>query len=178
MTRSSLFVLALFASAAWADAAPSGTLPLTSAPMAKDFKQETRALTPGEERAVARLNAASVDIVRRYVPGVQEAAITPQTLDRAYSAWLKDGRADKPDANAVIPALGARIGTLALGACKGGRWLHVKDNYGEALAIAFGDSGRQAYPLDSVNKRYSRGEVGFFGDLAKLYLMACKGTLK
>lgn len=179
MIRHALFALALLASAAAcaADAPPPGTLPLSAAPGPKNFKQETRALTPGETRAVARLNADSLGIIQRYVPGVQESDLTPQTLDRAYAAWLKDGRADKPDANAVIPAFGVRLGMLALKSCKGD-WLHVKDNYGEAVAIEFGHSGRQVYPVDSVNKRYSRGEAGFFVDLATLYRQACTGALK
>lgn len=177
MTRHALFALALFAAAAACAADAPGTLPLTSAPGPRNFKQETRALTPGEVRAVARLNTASLGIVQRYVPGVQENDLTPQTLDRAYTAWLKDGRADKPDANAVIPAFGVRLGMLALKSCKGD-WLHVKDNYGEAVAIEFGHAGRQVYPIDSVNKRYSRGEAGFFADLDTLYRQACTGVPK
>ncbi len=179
MTRYALFALTLlFAAGACAGEAPPGALPLTSSPMPKDFKQETRALTPGETRAVARLNARSLLIVQRYVPGMQENDLTPQTLDRAYGAWLKDARADKPDANAVVPAFGVRIGMLALKSCKGSSWLHVKDNYGEAVAIQFGNSGRQAYPIDSVNKRYSSGENGFFAELDQLYRRACAGPVK
>lgn len=172
------FTLFLSAAAYAGEAAPAGAPPHTSATLPKDFKQEKRALTPGEQRAVARLNAASVGLVQRYVPGVREEAITARTLDRAYAAWLKDARADKPDADKVVPAFGVRMGTLAIASCKGGHWLHVKDNYGEAVAVAFGDTGRQVYPLDSVNKRYSRGEEGFFADLDALYQQACNDTLK
>jgi hypothetical protein len=180
MTRYALLALALlFAATAHATDTPPATAlpPITKHNVSKDFKQEKRALNPKEVHAVATLNARSLEIVQRYLPGVSAESITAHTLDLAYDAWLKDARADKPSPDRVIPAFGVRLGTLTLKSCRGD-WLHVKDNYGEAVAIEFGRSGQQIYPVDSVNKRYSRGERNFFASLSKLYLIACNGKLK
>lgn len=159
------------------DAPNADAAPVTEARRMEGYKQEKQALSAAEREGMAKLDAESVRIVQRYLPRIKAARITAHTLDRAYDAWLADTRADRPADNVVIPALGVRLGMLTLNTCKGA-WYHVKDNYGEALAIEFEKSGQQVYPIDSVNKRYERHERRFFGDLHTVYLQACHGKLK
>lgn len=182
MNRYSRFTLALLLAAATVSAhaqAPKGKdMPqITEAKRMKGYKQEKQALSPAERDGVTRLGAMSVRIVQRYLPRVKADNITAHTLDRAYSAWLKDKRADRPTPARVIPALGVRLAMVTLKTCKG-TWYHVKDNYGEALAVEFKKSAHQVYPIDSVNKRYERHERGFFVKLHKVYLLACHDKLK
>lgn len=155
----------------------AGAAPVTEARRMEGYKQEKHALSPAEREGMAKLDAESVRIVQRYLPRIKPEGITARTLDRAYDAWLADTRADRPSDNVVIPALGVRLGMLTLKTCKGA-WYHVKDNYGEALAVEFEKSGQQVYPIDSVNKRYERHEQHFFADLHTVYLQACRGKLK
>ncbi len=182
MNRPALHLLActlLFActAACAADAPAADSLPITKSEMAKDYAQQTRALTPEETQELARLNAYSLQIIRiYYLPTVEENDITPEILDRAYAAWLKDLRS-KRDPETKAAAFGVRLGMLALKSCPGA-WLHVHDNYGDTVAIEFRDSKKQVYPIDSVWKRYKREESGFFADLYNAYLLACHDKLK
>lgn len=156
---------------------PAGGMPATEASHVEVFKQEKHVLTPAERDGVVKLGRDSARIVQRYLPRIKANRITARTLDRAYDAWVKDGRAGKPAAEQVIPAFGVRLGMLALHSCKG-TWYHVKDHYGEALAIEFTKTGRRIYPIDSVNKRYEQHTQGFFAKLHKVYLLACQGQMK
>ncbi len=177
MTRHRSLALTLALLAAAPAVSHANDAPVTEARRMEGYKQEKHALSPAEREGMAKLNAESARIVQRYLPRIEAERITAHTLDRAYDAWLADRRTDRPSADRVVPALGVRLGMLTLKTCKGA-WYHVKDNYGEALAIEFEKSGQQDYPIDSVNKRYERHERDFFADLHTVYLQACRGKLK
>ncbi len=167
----------LFASAAACAAdAPTSNPPAAQSETARDYAPQTRALTPEEAQELARLNAYSLEIIRTYYPAIEEKDITPEILDRAYAAWLKDLRI-KLDPEAKIAALGVRLGMLALKSCPG-TWLHVHDNYGDTVAIEFRDSRKQIFPADNAWKRHNRQESGFFADLYKKYMQECHGQAK
>lgn len=171
-------LLAALPLASHAQAPKSKDVPqITEAKRMKDYKQEKHALSPAEREGLKKLGARSVHIVQRYLPRARANRITARTLDWAYDAWLKDKRADRPKADSVIPAFGVRLAMITLKSCKG-TWYHVKDNYGEALALEFAHPRRQIYPIDSVNKRYEHHERGFFAKLHKVYLLACHDKLK
>lgn len=178
-TLTALLIAAAAVSAAPARAADTpatDAVPVTKTEMAKDYAQQTKALTPAETKQLAELNALSLRIINMYVPNTREDDITPEILDRAYAAWLKDLRT-KHDPDAYTAAFGVRLGMLTLQPCNGA-WIHVQDNYGDTLAVEFRNTSQQIYPIDSVRKRYSRQEVGFFAAMYKVYLQACHKQLK
>jgi hypothetical protein len=177
MTRHASLALTLALLAAVPAVSHANDAPVTEARRMEGYKQEKQVLSAAEREGMAKLDEESVRIVQRYLPRIKAERITAHTLDRAYDAWLADTRPDRPADNVVIPALGVRLGMLTLKTCKGA-WYHVKDNYGEALAVEFEKSGQQVYPIESVNKRYERHERDFFADLHAVYLQACHGKLK
>ncbi|HEY6020957.1 MAG TPA: DUF3806 domain-containing protein [Candidatus Paceibacterota bacterium] len=164
------------AQAADGTAAPAG-LAIQKGKAVEGFSQQKRKLTRDESKDLAEMEETCFQIVQLYLPRIKKADVSAEVLDQAYELWLQDKNKDKPGPNTVILAFGVRLGSLALKASPGS-WYHVKDNYGEGLAIEFRKSGQQIYPIDSIQKRYARQESGFFSNLYKMYLLAANDMLK
>lgn len=138
-----------------------GPLEATSTTPKGKFKQKVRALTKKERIHLAKLNAEAVKILSRYAKSSKRKTISPENLDFAYGAWLKDINYKKATANTVIQSFGAALG-LYLAKRANTKWKIVTDQYGTDLALIFIKTGMQTYPIASVAKRVNRNEEPFF----------------
>ena len=100
--------------------------------------------------------------VEAYAADPAQKALTPDTLDAAWSTWLPTA-ADQPDVvNTIINATGAALGQFLVDTA-GFRWVVASDADGTEMAVTAlqGTADALVYPMNLVGKRYATRETGF-----------------
>ena len=98
--------------------------------------------------------------VETFVP--PQKALTPESLEAAWSAWLPTALDDPEMANTIVNATGAAFGQFLVDTA-GFRWVVASDADGTEMAVIAleGTSDVLVYPMNLVGKRYGTKETAF-----------------
>ncbi|HEV2550564.1 MAG TPA: DUF3806 domain-containing protein [Stellaceae bacterium] len=125
-------------------------------------------LNAAENAYVTRKLGEAPAFVTRFSPGDADRAVTLDSMDRAFAAWLSSDPQSSDEINQTINLVGAVLGdTLCREA--GFAWVIANDEYGTDLAVmALPDEGDVlVYPANFVAKRWERRETGFLAASCK-----------
>jgi hypothetical protein len=117
----------------------------------QNSRVQIRSLDDDDRRFIDAHGQNGVALLARYCIH-EPSKVLPCKIAEALSAWRDDAGAERPAEIDVIQALGCLFGICVVSAGLG-RWVVIKDSFGETLAVENQSSGWMLYPLDVISKR-------------------------
>lgn len=155
---------------------------------AKEFNETVRPLTQDELDTIEMVDLdVAYSICKRYLNEF-DGTFTATILDQVFALWLDDTAAylekdydsgydpksgKKPTPTMIVYGLGGAFGDILNKKFKS-NWIHLTDNFGEAICIRHAQSSYTAFPYSSVQKRIESKENTFFGPIMAMMEMGVK----
>jgi hypothetical protein len=129
-------------------------------PLSDTDHQEITKPNSAELNWIAQNLASARKLSEEYGSHHENEALTPETLDEAFSGWLEEWSSTNEDPNSSINAFGIAFGQYLVDTL-GLQWAVVTDSHGTEIAVHGYPGDFLVFPPNLVAKRFVKRQTGF-----------------